>query len=327
MKKAILAIIIVISTISSFSQSLFFDNLANTTWTATEKSKEAGITNSKEIALVKQGTSTDSLKKNSTCWHFNEGRKLLTITRFNSRWKTTYHIDTYTYQTNADKGTLAINVHGRQQEFKVENISTDNFAFLKRKKYQRSPNPILAPKANSDTFKKEIPVFDGIPDLFYTLKKQKEKQLQLDSLESGYDSLQIRIWYNYALIKDQELIVIRRTNDQWSAAHYNMVVDWDYINDKDSIETFKVTAVTPKSGWNKFMRGLDDLFITTLPDMNNIPGLIDSYTDGVGYNVEIATKKQYRFYNYHLPEEFADKFWEAKKMTQIIKLIATELKQ
>lgn len=315
------------STISSFSQNLFFDNLANTTWIATEKNKEAGITNSKEIALVKQGTSTDSLNKNSTCWHFNEGRKLLTITRFNSRWKSDYHIDTYTYQTNADEGTLAINVHGRQQEFMVENISTEKFAFLKRKKHHSPPIPNPTPKANNDSFKKEIPVFDGIPDLFYALKKQKEKQLNLDSLESGYDSLQIRIWYDYALIKDQELIVIRRTNGQWSAAHYEMIVDWDYSNDKDSIETFKVTAVTPKSGWNKFMRELEEYYITTLPDMNNIPGLIDSWTDGVGYNVEIATKKQYRFYNFHMPEEFSDKFWEAKKMTQIIKLIATELKQ
>ena len=53
-------------------------------------------------------------------------------------------------------------------------------------------------QTNSDSrgFIKEIPTFgDGKPDLFYRLSQQKAKQLKLENLENGYDSLQIRIWY------------------------------------------------------------------------------------------------------------------------------------
>jgi len=62
----------------------------------------------------------------------------------------------------------------------------------------------------------------------------------------------------------------------------------------------------------------------TLPDMDSIPGLKDNWTDGVTYNVEVATKKQYRFYSYHLPDKFKDKFWQAKNITLILNLISRE---
>jgi hypothetical protein len=39
--------------------------------------------------------------------------------------------------------------------------------------------------------------------------------------------------------------------------------------------------------------------------------------DGVDFNIEIASKYQYRFYGYHSPEYFQGKFWQAKNMTQI----------
>ena len=61
--------------------------------------------------------------------------------------------------------------------------------------------------------------------------------------------------------------------------------------------------------------------------MDDIPGLQDRWTDGVTYNVEIATKKQYRFYGYHLPDKFENKFWQAKNMTGILSLLSAELRQ
>lgn len=84
--------------------------------------------------------------------------------------------------------------------------------------------------------------------------------------------------------------------------------------------------MTPKSGWDKFINELLSLKIMTLPNMDDIPGLQDNWTDGVTYNIEIATKKRYRFYSYHLPDKFEDNFWQAKNMTEILSLISTELK-
>ena len=59
--------------------------------------------------------------------------------------------------------------------------------------------------------------------------------------------------------------------------------------------------------------------------MDNIPRLMDMIDDGVDFNIEIASKYQYRFYGYHNPEQFQDKFWQAKNMNQIVKLIREEL--
>jgi hypothetical protein len=63
----------------------------------------------------------------------------------------------------------------------------------------------------------------------------------------------------------------------------------------------------------------------TLPNMDDIPGLQDGYRDGATYNIEVVTKKQYRFYGYHLPKEFADKSWQAKNMSGILGLVSSEL--
>jgi hypothetical protein len=197
-------------------------------------------------------------------------------------------------------------------------------------KGQKKPSQ-LEPSSQEDTvtsFKREIPSYkDGEVDLFYTLKKQKEKQLKLDSLESGFDSLQIRIWYDYALLINRELIVIKRANGKWSAEHHEMIVDWDAYKNTETIKTNKIRSVTPKSGWDRFITELVSLKIMTLPNMDDIPGLQDNWTDGVTYNVEIATKKQYRFYSYHLPDKFEDKFPQAKNMTGILRLISIEFGQ
>jgi hypothetical protein len=178
------------------------------------------------------------------------------------------------------------------------------------------------------SFQKEIPTYeDGGVSIFYELKKQKEKQLKLDSLELGFDSLQIRIWYDYALLTNRELIVIKRTNGKWAADHYNLEVGWDAFKNTEKIKATEVKAVTPKSGWNNFINELLSLKIMTLPNMDDIPGLVDGWTDGVTYNVEIATNRQYRFYGYHLPDKFEDEFWQARNMTLILSLISTELRQ
>jgi hypothetical protein len=54
------------------------------------------------------------------------------------------------------------------------------------------------------------------------------------------------------------------------------------------------------------------------------PGLEDGWTDGISYKIEVATKRQYRFYGYHLPDKFQDKLWQAKNKVDILKLVETE---
>ena len=170
-------------------------------------------------------------------------------------------------------------------------------------------------------------MFNGRVDMWYGIKNHNEKLLKLESLESGFDSLQIRIWYEYSLVYDRDLIIIKRTDGIWSAKHYEMELNPDSTDNPTTFKTVKVKDVSPESGWPDFINKILELGITTLPNMDAIPGLDDSWLDGVTFNIEIATKNQYRFYGYHVPYQFADKFWQAKKMTEILNLLSNELKK
>ncbi|MGI6292207.1 MAG: hypothetical protein ACOXZH_07285 [Bacteroidales bacterium] len=122
----------------------------------------------------------------------------------------------------------------------------------------------------------------------------------------------------------RKLLIIKRTNATWTATAYTLTVDWDASNLTEKVKTQKAETLNPKNGWDSFLNKLFALQIMTLPNMDNISGLEDGWTDGISYNVEVATKKQYRFYGYHLPDKFQDKYWQAKNMVDILKLVETE---
>jgi hypothetical protein len=174
-------------------------------------------------------------------------------------------------------------------------------------------------------FMKEIPRYStGELELFYKLAQQKAKQLGLENLENGFDGIQIRIWYDYALVFNRELLVLKNVNSQWSAIHYDFAVDWNYKKLTETIKTVKKRELTPSSGWNNFIKELFDLKIEFLPNMTDVPGL-SLGTDGITYNIEFASKNKYRFYGYHLPELHQNKAWQAKNMVDILKLLEREL--
>lgn len=166
-------------------------------------------------------------------------------------------------------------------------------------------------------FKREIPSVD----IFYKLAKEKQKQLGLDSLENGFDNLQVRIWYDFSLVRERRLVIITNKDTNWKATVYNLQVNWD--GRTETILIKEVKQLSPKSGWAVFSKKLLALDIVTLPDQDDIKDYHGG-EDGRTYNVEVATKNQYRFYGYWEPQEYQDKFWQARKMTDILKLIEME---
>jgi hypothetical protein len=172
-------------------------------------------------------------------------------------------------------------------------------------------------------FKKEIPIYqNGAVDIFYELAKAKEKQLGLDSIENGFDNLQIRVWYDFALVRERKLVVITNKDRNWTATVYNLKVNWD--GNTETILSKSVKTVTPKSGWPSFSKKLLDLQIITLPNQDDVKGY-GGGLDGRTYNIEIATKNQYRFYGYWEPQNRQDNFWQAKNIADILKLLDAEL--
>ena len=190
-------------------------------------------------------------------------------------------------------------------------------------KGQTSSNAIVTFVDTTKPFKKEIPTYqNGKVDIFYELAKAKQKQLGLDSIENGFDNLQIRVWYDFALVRERRLVVITNKGTNWTATVYNLQVDWD--GKTETILSKKVKQVTPKSGWASFSKKLLDLKILTLPNEDDINGY-GGGGDGRTYNVEVATKSQYRFYGYWEPQEYQNEYWQAKNMTDILKLLDSEL--
>ncbi len=176
---------------------------------------------------------------------------------------------------------------------------------------------------STSSFKKEIPTYiGGSVDIFYELAKYRQNQLGLDSLENGFHDLQIRVWYDFALVKEGKLIVITNKDTNWTAIIYVWQIDRNGTT--ETMVSKKIQQVVPKSGWPIFSKKLLDLQIVTLPTQDDVEGY-SAGDDGRTYNVEVATKNQYRFYSYWEPQKNKNQFWQAKNMTEILNLLETEL--
>lgn len=155
----------------------------------------------------------------------------------------------------------------------------------------------------------------GRKNLDSMLMEQKIHQLGLESLEKGYDSLQIRVWFDYSMAKTKHLVVLKRNHGQWDGRLYTMQTAWYGDTDSMTIVRHTVRKVVPEMGWNNFTSKLFDQNITTLPEGE------DGGMDGVTYNIEIATKKSYRHYKYWSPETTEKKYRESRNMVKIIELL------
>jgi hypothetical protein len=168
----------------------------------------------------------------------------------------------------------------------------------------------------ADTVKKEIPLDrKGRPTFYYEWDKQKAAQLGLEPIELGFDSLEIRIWLDYSMAWNRQLIILTRRNGEWSSRFITMRVEWSAHQDSELVVHPDSKAVIPKMGWNKFIGDLFKLGITALP---NGP---DGGEDGVEYNIEVATMDHYRYYGYWSPETTEAKDRGSKKMVQILRLL------
>ncbi len=163
-------------------------------------------------------------------------------------------------------------------------------------------------------FKKEIRIYpNGQLDHFYTSSKEKQKLLGLDSIENGFDELQLRIWYDVVNVIEQKVVILTYSKEKWSGKLY-------YI-----IKPSKQKDVVPKSGWTAFANKLLNLKILTLPDGGNLSECGAGGGDGSTYNIELATKKHYRYYGYSEPQDYRGKCWQASNMNKILILLSTEL--
>ncbi|MBI5219483.1 MAG: hypothetical protein HY958_11185 [Bacteroidia bacterium] len=153
----------------------------------------------------------------------------------------------------------------------------------------------------------------------YILKQAKVQQLKIDSLEDGYDSLEIRIWYNPSWSLYHYLFVLKFSNSIWAASIYKLEIKWNDRQLTEIIVDVQINNKIPKNGWSIFLSKFFELKINELSPP--IPCYIT--TDGTGYDVEVASKKQYSFNSFQIPNNYKD-YTQLKNLVTILKLIETE---
>lgn len=163
------------------------------------------------------------------------------------------------------------------------------------------------------SFHKEIPHYkSGEIISYYSTIKKYENIFKLDTIENGFDSLQIRIWYHYPKFRTpKNVFILKKQNNTWTTMLYSL--------DKDSL-----IIINSKSKLNKVIHNILKNKIMILLNMDDIKGLEDGYVDGESYTIEISDKKHYRLYHYHVPEVFERKFEDVKRLMNILKIIRAE---
>src|ERR1700722_7814457 len=102
----------------------------------------------------------------------------------------------------------------------------------------------------ADTVKKEIPLDrKGKPTLSYQSDKQKAAQLRLEPIESGFDSLEIRIWLDYSMPWNKSLIILTRKNGEWNGRFITMRVEWSARHDSELVIHPGSKMIVPTMGW------------------------------------------------------------------------------
>jgi hypothetical protein len=180
------------------------------------------------------------------------------------------------------------------------------------------------------TFNKEIKTYKdgrskGDTDYLFKAVKQDASWLDLDLIENGFDSLQIRIWLGHSMAVKRNVVVLKKVNGQWLGQVITYSIRHDDSVNKQVLERKEVKQVNPKSGWTHFIEQLTELQILALPNGQDIKGYNScGGMDGIDYFFEAASPKQYRFYYYCNPDENVNQFWQVKNVVNFSTLFEKE---
>ena len=178
-------------------------------------------------------------------------------------------------------------------------------------------------KNKYDTIVKDIPMDPkGNAEGYYKWKNRIEVKMNLRTLEKGFDSLEIRVWYGQSFSDSVQLVIFKRDQLRWSCEFYDLA--FRYEKRRDSIIGIgqKMEKKNPRSGWKDFISKLNKLKIVELPDASQLPNYA-LCQDGDGVTIEISTQRRYRIYNYSC---FASNegIWQAKNIEKFMELIEYE---
>jgi hypothetical protein len=158
----------------------------------------------------------------------------------------------------------------------------------------------------------------------YKTIKRRCQMLQLDSLELGFDSFQLRLWYENDLSSNQRVVTLKKRAGGWQATLIKYSINLNDPVDIRRIERKKCLRLVPVNGWDSIEQQLHQLKLITSTDSTNFRITGGGGLGGILYVVEVANTKFYRFYDYLNPGTMQKKEWQASEVTALSNLMQKE---
>jgi hypothetical protein len=144
----------------------------------------------------------------------------------------------------------------------------------------------------------------------------------MDTLEKGFQNLQIRIWYPDIGEMDRHVVVMKRKGVDWSG--FLISYNSDHQSDSFYVNKKLIRKIKPKMDWNSFTDSLIAMGIEKVTDETEFVGFPDR-TNLPGVQIEIAKPNWYRFYSCTSPRSFRRENAEVENLVQILEFVEDQL--
>jgi len=115
---------------------------------------------------------------------------------------------------------------------------------------------------------------------------------------------------------ENDLIILKYDDSSWQTQKIRY-----YESEDGVLHSKNEKIVKPNIDFPLLIDSLRAMQLDKLISQKQIPNFIDNVADGVTYDLEIATKDNYKLLTYHCPEYFGKSEVNNKKFVDFIKLM------
>lgn len=153
----------------------------------------------------------------------------------------------------------------------------------------------------------------------------RSKQLKFDSILSGFDSLQIRFWYEIGRWNPKMLFIVTKpAGKDWTFKRIEYYGTNDLLFPIDTTVQPIISYLKPVKGTSKFIKNLQQAGLFELQGLT--PKELYNWCVGFRYDIEIASKTEYKHRSYVELEYYKNLNKDIGKMIIIDSLFKSDLK-
>ena len=132
--------------------------------------------------------------------------------------------------------------------------------------------------------------------------------LLLSRIDSGVDSIELRIWNKSAIINLHQLTILNYKDSGWHLTRttYWSNTVWNLDNSKITIDSSETKQLDSKIPYTAVADTIAKYRLDTIPTQTQIPNFEDRTADGTTYVIELATNKYYKSLSYSNPKFYTE---------------------